>query len=328
MFDTLECQYLYKPPEAKVGDFPSPEAFHTVKVERLGGNKVKPFTQVSRRFVVPISALVGDFSINPCEFTHGTPPIVRTFLLSTDGPREGSEVAQGFLQKFWRLYLLARAEGQIGVHTEVYPYAFTCSGHDFFRGAICHNIEVECSDTIPKDLDIADVSLIVAMVMIQDISADKAELLFLCVPLLERETDTAVSKFVSCLELRRAVFTPFFELRGTDTPAASPLLDPIKETLVGNMDTDNHGIKGVTRYPSPVLMCALEQLRQVRLQAIPPRILTIDAVIPILQSKKVVMDIRKVIEHITQTHILRVFAYLIFIGSQDVTSYQSLTPFK
>ncbi len=41
MFETLELQNLNKLPKGKIGDFASPEAFHTRKVQRFGRDKVK-----------------------------------------------------------------------------------------------------------------------------------------------------------------------------------------------------------------------------------------------------------------------------------------------
>ena len=134
MFETLEFQNLKELPKCQVRDFSPPKPFHTLKVECLGGNKVKPPTEVSGTFVVPISALVRNLTIQPCQLSDGTPPVARTLLLLTDGPGECLKLVQGFLQKLWRLNLLTGAECQIGVHSEVYPYTFTCSGHDFFGG--------------------------------------------------------------------------------------------------------------------------------------------------------------------------------------------------
>ena len=53
MFDTLERQNLNKLTEGKVGNFAAPEAFHAVKVQGLGRDKVKPFTQVRGKFPMP-----------------------------------------------------------------------------------------------------------------------------------------------------------------------------------------------------------------------------------------------------------------------------------
>ena len=41
MFQRLELKNLNKLVEGEVGDFPSPEAFHTRKVQRFGRDKVK-----------------------------------------------------------------------------------------------------------------------------------------------------------------------------------------------------------------------------------------------------------------------------------------------
>ena len=327
MFETFELQYLNKLVESKIGDFASPEAFHCLKVQRLGGDKVKPLTQVSRTFVVPISALVGDFAIESCEFTDGTPPIVRTFLLSTDSFVEFAELVQGVFQGLRMVEFLTVAECQIGLHSEVYAHAFTCGAHNFFGYIICYNIEIECSDSIPTDLDILDVSLRVAMVMIQDEAfVVFVELLGFRIPLPKRNANTPFFKQVACLKLRGAILFPLFELRRPYTSTAPAFLDPIKESLVGDMDTDNHLIECISRYPCPVLLGALEQLRQVRLQSISTGVFPIDAVIPLFQSKEVVVNIAEVIEHVAHAHILWMLTYLIFIGSHGVTSYQFLTP--
>ena len=142
MFETLELQYLNKLPEGQIGDFASPQAFHAVKVERLSGDKVKPFTKVRGKFVVPIFALVGNMPIQPCELTESTPPIVRPSNLTAQCFVEFAKFDQGVFQELWRLYLLARVQRQEGIfHAEVCPYTFTRSRQHFFRGIISHDID-------------------------------------------------------------------------------------------------------------------------------------------------------------------------------------------
>ena len=58
MFQTLIFQYLNKSVKGEVRDFTPPEAFHAVKVQRLGGDKVKPSAEVSGKFPMPIAPLV------------------------------------------------------------------------------------------------------------------------------------------------------------------------------------------------------------------------------------------------------------------------------
>ena len=63
MFETLIPQYLNELVESEIGDFASPEAFHTLKVQRLGRDKVKSSAKVGGKFEVPIFALVGNMPI-------------------------------------------------------------------------------------------------------------------------------------------------------------------------------------------------------------------------------------------------------------------------
>ena len=79
MFDTFERQYLNELSEGKVGDFASPQTFHASKIQRLGHYHIKPSAQVSGKLVVPILALVRDFTIQSRELPDSTPPIVRAF---------------------------------------------------------------------------------------------------------------------------------------------------------------------------------------------------------------------------------------------------------
>ena len=340
MFQTFELQYLKKLVKGEVRDFPSPKPFHALKVECLGGDTVKPSAKVSGKFPMPISALVGDFDIQPCEFSDGTPPIARTFLLSTEGLVEFTKFNQGLFQGVWVLYFLTGVQRQIGVHAEVRPYIFTCSGQNRFAGVVSDDIKPIRSNRVAKYLDIADVPMPIAMVVIQDIAMLEHKLLFYFVPFFEGEANCPLWNFrdfpfgyifknlVACLELRRTIPPLAFELWGTDTSTPFSVGNPSKEPLVGSVNTDNHLVKGISWYPRPVFMSALEQLRQMRLQPIPPGILAKHAIVSLLQCQKVVMDIAKVIKQVAQAFDLRVVAYLIFVGSHGFTSYQSLTPFK
>ena len=338
MFETLELQYLHKLIEGEVRDFSAPEAFHAIKVERLGSDTVKPSAKVSGKFVVPIFALVGDFTVKSGEVSDSTPLVVRAFDFARKAFVESAKFAQRLFQRLRVLDFLTGVQRQIGIHAEVCTYTFTCSGQDFFRCVICNNGQPIGSNTVAKDLNIANVPLPIAVVVIQDIATLKHKLLFDGIPFLEGQANRAFRDFgrkpfvfaffknlVSCLELRRTPPSLAFELRGTHAPTATTFFNPIKETLVADMDTDDHLVKRITRYPRPMLMGALKQLRQMRLQTETSRIQTIAAVIPFFQSKEVVMHIVKVIEHIPQAFVLRMLAYLIFVGSHGFSRLTLLT---
>ena len=314
MFDTLERQYLNKLVEGKIGDLTSPETFHRIKVECLGGDEIEPLTQVGRCFPVPIQSLVGDFAMKPCEFTDSAPVVTRTFDLSADGFAKFTEFGQGVFQGLRVLDFLTGVECQIRLHAEVYPYAFTCSGQDFFGGVICNDIKPQCSDSVATDLDIADISFPLAMLVKQEETFIVfVELLGVRIPLPKRNANTPAFKFISIRKLRRTVFLALFELRGPDTSATSTFFDPIKESLITDMDTDDHRVQRITGYPCPVLLGALEQIRQMRLQTVPAGVFPIDTVISLFQFQEVVMDIAEVIEHIAQAFVFRMFTQLILV---------------
>ena len=58
MFETLITQYLKELVQSKIGDFPSPQPLHSIKVQRLGRDKLKSPAKVCSKFEMPIFALV------------------------------------------------------------------------------------------------------------------------------------------------------------------------------------------------------------------------------------------------------------------------------
>jgi len=307
MFETLELQNLNKLVERKIGDFPSPKPFHSVKVQGLGHNRIKPFTQVGRPFVVPVFALVGYLPIETGEFADSTPPIVRTFDLTRKTFIEFPKFGQGLFQGLWMLNLLTVTECQIGFHTEVYSYALTCSRIGFGRGIISYNIQPKCANCVAKDLDIADSSFPFTVLVEREPTLVELKGLRGIIPRFERQSDTPFLKKVRRLELRRTVAIFAFELRqSTET---------VKKPVIRDVDTDDHFVKCITRDPCPMLLGTLEQLRQVRLQAKTTCVFSIDAVISLLKTQEVVVDVAKVVKHIAQAFVFWMFAQLILVYS-------------
>ena len=79
MFLTLIFQYINKLIKGEVRDFASPKLFHAVKVQRLKDNRIKPLAKICSKFPMPVSALIGDMSVESRQLIDGTPPAVRTF---------------------------------------------------------------------------------------------------------------------------------------------------------------------------------------------------------------------------------------------------------
>ena len=309
MFETLELQNLKKLSESEVRDFAFPEAFHTAKVQRLGRDNVKPLAQVGCQLPMPISALVGDMSVESRQLIDRTPPVTRTFDFSTQGLIEFSELSQGLFQELWRLYFLSVAQCQKCVfHAEVCAYTFTRSRQDFFGSIIGYNIKPIRTNIVAKDLKILDIPFPFTVFMESEPTFVELQTVRGHIPGPQRQSETSFFKFIARLELRRTVAAFAFVFRFTCARY-------LEKAFPRKMQADNHSVKGVTRYPCPMFLVSLQQLRQVWLQAIATGIFTIAAVIPIFQLQEVVMDIAKVIEHVAQTLVLRMFAYLIFIGA-------------
>ena len=253
MFNALILQYLNKLVKGKVGDFPSPKPFHTLKVQRLGNDRIKPFAQVGRNLVVPVLALVDDMPIQPREVSDTPPPIVRTFYLSTDCFIECAKFFQGLFQKLWRLFLFACAKCQVSLHTKIYSYALTCRRIWFGGEGVCNHVKPIGANTITKDLDKANFTLVVAVLVKREPAFVEFEALLPVIPRFERKPDTSFFKEIRRLELRRTVSSFTLELwKSTES---------VKEPFISDMDTDNHCVKRITGYPRPVLLRAFKQLR-------------------------------------------------------------------
>ena len=135
MFLTLIFQYLNKLVEAKIGDFASPKAFHTVKVQSFKDNRIKLLTEFRGELPMKVFALVRNFPIEACELSDTPPPTVRPFNFTRKAFVERPKFVQGVFQRLWVLYFLTPAKCQVSVfHAEVCPYAFTCSRQ---RSKIC-----------------------------------------------------------------------------------------------------------------------------------------------------------------------------------------------
>ena len=138
-------------------------------------------------------------------------------------------------------------------------------------------------------------------------------------PLPIRERKIFVSKSTIRTRFRHRSPRPHLVFSGlfgsTDLPTSSPSVDIRKEPLIARVNTDNHRVKRVTRYPRPVFLGSLKQLRQMWLQAITSEILSILTVIALFKRQDVSLQVSKIVKHIPQAFGLRMRAYRIFIGA-------------
>ena len=194
MFLTLIFHYLNKLVEGKVRDFTSPQAFHTVKVQRFKNNRIKLLTEFACQLPLKIFALVADFPIQTCELPHTSPPTVRTFLFSRKFFVERPKFVQVRFQGVWVLYFLTRVQRQKCVfHTEVCPNAFTCCWQRSKICVGCCYAEPIVPAIVTFDCDTTDSSMPLAVFMKRIRHFIKSPLTF--IPLTKCDCDTVVSEF-------------------------------------------------------------------------------------------------------------------------------------
>ena len=206
MFDTFILQQRNKLVKCQIGDLPSPEALHTVYVQRFKSKCIKPLAEVGSEFPVPVKALPADLAIQPRQLAHGTPPVIRTFFLTRKETFiELAELFQGLLQELWRLYLFACAKCQICVlHSKlcqwhnlsllyiVCPNALTRSGQRFGRSIVCCDTKPIVSTIITFYRDLLNIAKPITVFVKCERDSFEVPLTFQLTPFTEGDSDTII----------------------------------------------------------------------------------------------------------------------------------------
>ena len=302
MFKTLIFQQLNKLVETEVRYFPALESFHPVNVEYFESECVKPSAQISGKFPLPVSALIGNLPVLSCE---------RTAHALIQRP----EFTQGLFEELWVLYFLTIAQCQKSLQSEVCPHTLTCGGQRFSRRIVCDNSEPVDTNTISTDLDVFNIPLPRSVLMERIPDFVECERLGFFIPRFERYTDTSIFQFIACLKLSRTHFMSFLRLRNSNFSATILLVK--KELLPSKFKTNNNIVKSVSRYPSPVTLSPFQKFGKMGLEFVSASGLPEHTEISFLKSKEVVMDISKLVQHIAKTFVLRMVANLVFVRSHN-----------
>ena len=131
MFETLELQNLNKLSESKIGDFTSPKTFHTVKVQRLGHDGIKPAAEVSRTFVVPAYPSVSMPSRSGC-------------VRATSSGAVASDTCQRIYHRYGNIAsrLPRSGYGHLQGHRTCYPSAYSVGDYVSFLCTFCDSVFV------------------------------------------------------------------------------------------------------------------------------------------------------------------------------------------
>ena len=320
MFLALILQYLNKLVERKIRDLASPQAFHARKVQGFNGDCVKPLTKFRGKLPLKVFALVGDFPIQACDLSHTPPPAVRPFLLPTQCLVERPKFAQVRFQRLWVLFLLTRAQRQIGVfHTEICPNALTCCRQRFRFYKIGDDVQPIITTSVTFDYDTTDMPIKLTVFMESVSHFVMSPLTF--IPFSEIEGEAIVfQRPPRLLKHKRFKFMTGLPLRLTT--------QFLKESHIGSVNPPQFLLNRLTRQCFPMWVCRPLQIGQVGRHRMIVRIgepLPIPCVLPPVET---VMHLPYIVKQVSNTDTLRLIAKLIFIGFHGLSHITPLTPDK
>ncbi len=314
MFLTLISQYLNKPVEGKVRDLSPPQSLHTIDIQSLGRDGIKPLAQVGGKFPVPITPLVANMSMKTCKLTHTPPPVARTFNFTRKTFVEFSECFQGLFQELWRLYFLAITERQKRVfHTEVCTNAFTCCLQRFGIYVVgCQTKPIVTARVAfqgnPSDL----VSLPLAMF---EKGIPHAILFpFSIAVFSERHCDTIIGYFPTRRPRKRNRLEFVSRL---DMRLATQFLE---KALIRRVNAFQLRLHGLRRQSLPMWMRGSLAFRQVRSHSMIVGIRKPVFIALTLPLMEVFMHLPHIIKQVTKSYQIRLIAEFVFVSFQGFTS--------
>ena len=319
MFDTLILQYLNELVEGEIGDLTSPKFLHALQVQSFNGDCVESLTKIGGELPMKVFALVGDFSIKPCEFTNSTPPTARTFLLTAQCFVEFAEFRQGLFQRLWVLYLLTRAKRQICVfHTEVCPNALTCCRQRFKIRVGCDDVKPIVSTGISLDGDTTNSSVPLAVFMesIRDFIKSPLTL----IPLAKCEGDTIVFQRPTRFSWigDRLKLVSLFDFRSTT--------EFLEKSVIRCVNPSQLLLDRLARQGVPMWVCGFLKFSEVRAHCRVVRIrqpVFIPLTMPFME---ILMHLPHIVKQITNAYCVQLFTQRVFIGFHGFSRITPLTP--
>ena len=334
MFLTLILQYLNKLVEGKVGDFASPQAFHTRKVQRFNGDCVELLTEFGGELPLKVFALVGYFPIQTCDLSYTPPPTIRTFLFSRKTFVERPKFVQGVFQRLGVLFLLTRAQGQVCVfhagfglgidqiHSLYYivcPDTLTRRWQRLCFYKVREYIEPIITTRVTLYRDTADISfkLTVLMQRIRNFIMSP----FTSVPFSEIEGETIViQKPARLFECEGFKLVPFLDFRST--------AKFLEKTDIRLVNTFQFFLDCLTRQRIPMRVRRAFQLGYVRAHRSMVRIgqsVFISLTVPFME---ILVDLRHIVKQVAKPNTIGLIIKRIFVGFHGISHITPLPPIE
>ena len=317
MFLTLILQYLNKLVEREIGDFTSPQAFHTVKVQFFNGDCIKLLTKFSCESPMKVFALITNPPIEAGKLPNTPPPAVRTSNLSAKAFVERPKFVQGAFQGLWVLFLLIRAKCQICVfHTKVCPDTLTRRWQRFRFYKVRDYVEpiITASITFYRDTTDISVKLTVFMESIRNFIISP----FTSTPFPEGEGDTIVFQRPARLfECEGFKLMPFFDFRST--------AKFFEKTIIRQVNAFEFLLDCLTWQRLPMRVCGTFQIGHVRTHCSIICIRQSVFIALTLPLMEILVDLPHIVKQVAQSYRIRLIAKLILMGSHGLSGIRRLS---
>ena len=307
MFLTLILQYLNKLVEGKVRDLTTPQVFHTVKVQRFNRNRIKLLTKFACQLPMKVFALVRDLPVKSCKLSDTTPPVIRTFLLTTQCLVEFAKFLQGVFQRLGVLYLLTRAQCQICVfHTEVCPNAFTCCWQRLKIRVGRYYVEPVVPASITLDGNTADRAMPLAVFMKRIWHFIKSPFSRLGIPLTKTKGDTIIFQRPTRFSWigDRLELVSLFDFRST--------AEFLEKSVIRFMNPFQFLLDCLRRQRLPMWVCCIFQMFHVVAHTLKVDIRQSVFVTLTLPLMEVFMHLPHIVKQVTNAYGIRLFPKRVF----------------
>jgi len=320
MFLTLILQYLNKLVERKIGDFSSPQPFHSLKVQGFNGDCIKSFAKFCSKLPVKVFALITYPSIEACDLSYAPPPIMRTFNLARKTFVERPKFVQGLFQRLWVVFLFTRAQCQVCVfHTEVCPDTLTRRWQWFRFYKVSYEIKPIITASVTLDCQTTNIpfKLTVFMERISDFVMSPLTLS----PLPEIESEAIVfqrpTRLFQCKGLEPM---PFFNLGST--------AKSLEKTIIRQVNPFEFFLNRLTRQSFPMWVRRAFQIRHVgthrSMVGIRQPVL-ISLTLPLMEIR---VDLPHIIKQVAKPNTIGLIIKRIFVGFHGISHITPLTPIE
>ena len=320
MFLTLILQYLHKLVEGKIGDFSSPQAFHSVKVQFFNSDCIKLLTKFSCELPVKVFALIAYPSIEAGKLSYAPPPVMRTFNLARKTFVERPKFVQGLFQRLWVVFLFTCAQCQVCVfHTEVCPDTLTRRWQWFRFYKVSYDIKPILTASVAFYRDTTDISIKLTVFM-ERISHFVMSP-FTRVPLPEIESEAIFFQRPASL----------FEREGLELMAFLNLGSTAKffeKSVIRQVNPFEFLLDRLTWQRLPMWVRGAFQLRQVGRHGMIVCIskpIFVALTLPLMEIR---MHLPHIVKQVADAYEIRLIAKLILIGFHGISHITPLTPFQ